>query len=102
MKSIIGGFWYRGVAVPSFSKRYIYGDYDTKAIYALEVPDRDNPHVGAKTNRLKFVFPDDAQHAQIPGRQDMRPAAFAEDPDGELYVLNWMYGEIFKLSQPTP
>ena len=65
-KSITGGFVYRGKAVPELIGKYIYADYVTGRIWAL---DTDSGQ---------------AKNYEIPSNK-MTVLAFGEDADGEIY-----------------
>ena len=70
--AITGGYVYRGVAIPALVGAYLYSDYCEGAIRGLVVAEdgevRDQADLG------------------IEGRQIV---AFAQDADGELYVLDF-------------
>ena len=67
--SVIGGYVYRGSAIPSLQGWYIYGDFCTGDIFGLL---RDGPEV------VNLLLAD----------TDLRIASFAEDNHGELYLLS--------------
>ena len=76
--SVIGGYVYRGSAIPSLTGWYIYGDFCTGEIFGLR---RDGSDV------INLLLAD----------TDNRIASFGEDNDGELYVL--MQGEgVYRLT----
>jgi hypothetical protein len=65
--SVTGGFVYRGNDVPALSGRYVYGDFGTGRIWALDAS------APARPQQI-------AQAASI--------ASFGEDQRGELYVVD--------------
>ncbi len=69
--SITGGYRYRGSAIPNLVGAYVFGDFSTAQVWAIAVgaPDAsiESLDVGVGENSL---------------------ASFAEDADGELYVLS--------------
>ncbi len=67
--SVIGGYVYRGAAIPTLVGTYVYADFCTGEIFGLR---RDGDDV---VNRLLTDT-------------DLRIASFGEDNDGELYVLS--------------
>ncbi len=75
--SITGGYVYRGCAVPELSGQYVFGDYCTGEIVALDVS------TGAETPIA------------------MMPAAslvsFGEDTEGELFAVS-IFGEILRIT----
>ncbi len=76
--SITGGFVYRGKKFPELDGHYIFGDWETRRIW------------GAKWDEKK---------EQLAMRRDLveptvRIVAFAEDSDGELYLMDYDDGTI--------
>jgi glucose/arabinose dehydrogenase len=69
--SVIGGFVYRGEAVPELEGTYVFSDYCQPDLQGLRVADDGTVAVGP----LGAGLPDSA-------------LAFGEDLDGELYVLS--------------
>ena len=70
-KSITGGRVYRGSTVPEIDGRYVYADYVTGKLWALQLDDQH--HTVAKNSRIP------SGHLSV--------IAFGEDEDGELYIL---------------
>jgi putative heme-binding domain-containing protein len=77
--SVTGGFVYRGKKHPSLVGKYIFGDYETRRVWALEQRDR----------RLLSVV-------EI-GRAPDKFGAFGLDAEGELYLVGLDYGMIYRL-----
>jgi glucose/arabinose dehydrogenase len=75
--SIIGGYVYRGAALPGHVGAYFYTDLCTGALYALRP--------GAGATRV----------GEVPGT----PTSFGEDLDGELYVTSFD-GHVYKIVPP--
>ncbi|HEX9778526.1 MAG TPA: hypothetical protein VGA63_10315 [Geopsychrobacteraceae bacterium] len=71
-----GGFVYRGAAIAGLNGYYLYGDFISGRIWAL------NPATGAVTVLLDT------------GRQIV---SFAEDPAGEILVLDFSAGTLFRV-----
>ncbi|MBX3198780.1 MAG: PQQ-dependent sugar dehydrogenase [Labilithrix sp.] len=86
-RSITGGVVYRGSAIPSLDGHYIYGDFISQELFAL---DRD-PLTGEP--RASVLNP----HG--PGANWSN---FAEDQDGEVYALGLMQGAIYKMVPAEP
>ena len=80
--SVTGGYVYRGSAIPALEGYYLYGDYGSGQIWAL-----DTEEIGAQPVLIMDT--------------NIRIPSFAEDHDGEIYVLGYVSGEIRKLV-PTP
>jgi uncharacterized repeat protein (TIGR03806 family) len=78
--SVTGGYVYRGLEIPELYGQYIYGDFGSGKIWAI--PSNANQ----PTPRLLAA----TSHAI---------ASFAEDLDGELYVLDYGAGKIRKIVQ---
>ncbi|WP_041735734.1 PQQ-dependent sugar dehydrogenase [Dyadobacter fermentans] len=78
--SVTGGFVYRGKAVPSLEGKYVFGDYVSGRIFALE------------TANGKAVKND------IIAEGAGQISAFGTDQSDELYICNHGSGKILKLS----
>lgn len=78
--SVIGGAVYRGRDIPEIAGMYIYTDFYSGTIWGV-VPG-DEPVVLAETGERGL-------------------AAFAQDQDGELYIVNYS-GQIFRLTLAAP
>lgn len=77
--SAVGGYVYRGTDIPSLSGKYIYADWGSGFVWALDY-DGENP----ATNEVLLdaaVF----------------PTAFGEDRDHELYVVELFRGKVKRL-----
>lgn len=74
--SITGGFVYRGKKFPELMGHYIFGDWETRRIWAAKVlPDKVEPYRDICGPTVRIVD-------------------FAEDHDGELYLLDYDDGTI--------
>jgi uncharacterized repeat protein (TIGR03806 family) len=80
-RSVTGGFVYHGKRLPELDGADIYGDYDTGRIWMFRY-DRENNAV--KENK-ELVD------------SSLRLVGFAEDRDGELFLLDHMSGQISRL-----
>ncbi|MCF0043283.1 PQQ-dependent sugar dehydrogenase [Dyadobacter fanqingshengii] len=78
-RSITGGYVYRGNAIKSLEGKYIYGDFASGRIWALEL-DGDQK----KSNAILF-------------ENKGAVSSFAQDISGEVYYLNYGEGKIMKL-----
>lgn len=81
--SIIGGYIYRGQSIPSLAGTYVYGDFCSGEIFALQNPRRDRP----------FVEP------RMILKTSLHISSFGEDAARELYVLDHN-GAAYRLSPP--
>jgi len=79
--SVTGGFVYRGNKIPKLKGLYIYGDFMSGNVWALQY-DQDSRKVIGNQLLLKT---------------DVSIASFGEDPEGELYVVGYS-GTIFRIS----
>jgi glucose/arabinose dehydrogenase len=78
--SVTGGYVYRGSAFPQWNGIYFYGDYCSGRIWAL-APDGSGGWLNAEV--LK---------------SDLAISSFGEDEAGELYVLDYGSGVIYRLT----
>jgi glucose/arabinose dehydrogenase len=69
--SITGGYVYRGSLFPSLKGRYIYADYGSQKVWALDVSDMNNPG-----NTYLFTA-------------DFAIASFGVDRDNEIYLCGF-------------
>ena len=80
--SVIGGYVYRGRSVPALFGQYLYADFCSGAVWALDAEAAargDDPHV-------------------VTLREEGPPiSSFAEDLDGELYLLSFD-GRIYRMA----
>ena len=79
--SITGGFVYRGKKFPELEGSYVFGDWETRRIWGAKVED------GKLGERYELIDP------------TIRIVDFAEDKDGELYLLDHYDGSIFTLAR---
>jgi len=77
--SITGGYVYRGEAVPSLQGKYIYADYVSGNVWAL-----DTSTDGSNTNMLLSSV--------------NSPSSFGETPDGEVLIVSHNNG-LFKFEE---
>lgn len=84
--SVSGGYVYRGTAVPPLVGRYLFADYCSGQIWALEPAPAGTPPAVAEVTGL----------LQPPGGwQDI--AGFGQDAAGELYVLDIGAGVVARI-----
>jgi uncharacterized repeat protein (TIGR03806 family) len=82
--SVTGGFVYRGHAIPSLIGRYVFADYARGTVFAL----RPNPTLD--------------QAPEVIAESGRRLVSFAEEPNGELLLLDLMGGQILRLVPAAP
>ena len=78
--SVIGGYVYRGDAIPWLRGAYVYGDFCSGKVYGLRY---ENGQV--------------TEHKEL-ADTGLRIMSFAEDSDGELYLLSQSEG-IYRLAE---
>ncbi|MEX0779976.1 MAG: PQQ-dependent sugar dehydrogenase [Balneolales bacterium] len=76
--SVTGGFVYRGLTLTDLTGQYIFADYASGRIWALDYSDMDNP-VNTEILQADFAIP-----------------SFGVDQDNELYICGFD-GKIYKL-----
>ena len=77
--SVTGGFVYRGTRAPKLAGWYIFGDFESRRIWALQQKDK------------KLV-----QVVEI-GRAPTRIVSFTEENDGELTLVGYDNGTIYRM-----
>lgn len=82
--SVIGGFVYRGVAIPALRGTYFYLDFCAAWVEAFRWP-------GVLSSMRRYTWLDAFE----------APNSFGEDADGELYITSES-GNIFKIVAATP
>ena len=80
--SITGGFVYRGKAVPALEGKYVFGDYVSGRLFALETKD-------GKAVKNTIIAEGAGQIS-----------AFGTDQANELYICNHGTGKIMRLARP--
>jgi uncharacterized repeat protein (TIGR03806 family) len=78
MWSIIGGFVYRGSAIPTLQGRYLFTDYFENGIHIYD---------GAETSGYTTILADSGASV----------SAFAEDNNGELYLVDYYGGKLLRI-----
>jgi uncharacterized repeat protein (TIGR03806 family) len=82
--SVTGGFVYRGQALPSLRGTYVFADFGTKEIFALTTSPQGLITFARKSTMVGVGL-----------------ASFAEDRDGELYVID-LGGALWRLDPAGP
>lgn len=83
--SITGGYVYRGATIPALYGKFIYGDFSSGRIWAVE-------------KRGDGTF-----GALLLAETNLKISTFAQDPDGEVYVADYATGRVQKLvAAPDP
>jgi len=82
--SVIGGFVYRGSAIPALVGTYIFGDLSSGRVWGLK---EDSSGAWIRTLVLEH---------------DLTVSAFGQDAAGELYLVDYGNGAIFRLVAAAP
>lgn len=89
--SVTGGYVYRGTAIAGLQGTYFFADYIFGTIWSFDY----NGTVNNFTNRSTELDP--------PGARTINNiASFGEDANGELYIVDYSGGEIFKIISTEP
>ncbi len=86
--AIIGGYVYRGQAIPWLQGTYLYGDYCSGKIWSLKYDGDGMTDFRERTIEL---------HPWAGEGAIELITSFAQDSAGELYVLDNLGGEVFKI-----
>lgn len=88
--SITGGYVYRGERLPALKGEYLFGDWETRRLWAAPVQ-------GSKIGKYRTI-----------AQTDLRIVSFGEDAEGELYIVDYEGGGIHRVvpnpavNSPTP
>lgn len=82
--AVTGGYVYRGSAIPALQGYYLFGDFSNGQVWAFR-----------NINGSIVNFQQ---------RDDLKPpvllptiSSFGEDADGELYIVSWLSGSVYKI-----
>ena len=105
--AITGGYVYRGCDIPGLQGQYIYGDFCSARIWALDPESRDLPYDPTTGGSDPAVMIQSQLSPSIEGASISWVSAFGEDARGELYIAQHSPGAIFKIipaggPQPNP
>ena len=80
--AIVGGFVYRGVALPNLLGTYIFGDFTSGEVWGLK-----QDASGHWQQTLLF-------------KHNLTVSSFGQDIAGELYLLDYSNGVVYRLVGP--
>lgn len=83
---ITGGFVYEGAHISPLRGKYVFGDFVTGRLWAIELPED-----GATPTRDVWTL----------GRWPVLPTTFGRGPDGELYIADFQRGAVYRLGPAT-
>lgn len=84
--ALIGGSVYRGNVIPEIAGHYFFADYCSDQIWSLRI---DNGEVVDLRERTAELAPSEGAISNV--------VAIAEDGIGELYIIDFLDGEIYKI-----
>ena len=87
--TVIGGYVYRGSAIPSLQGKYIFGDFLAGKIFSLDFNGTTASNFLDITSQL---FP-----TRMGGFSLQNPSSFGEDGSGELYICDISAGCVYKI-----
>jgi glucose/arabinose dehydrogenase len=87
--TVIGGYMYRGNAIPSLRGKYIFGDYVAEKIFSADYDGTTASNFQDITSQL---FP-----TRTGGFNLSSPSSFGEDANGELYICDIATGNVYKI-----
>jgi uncharacterized repeat protein (TIGR03806 family) len=79
-RAVTGGYVYRGKAYPALVGQYVFGDFVSGQLWAI--PNKQEPTL--ELTGTGFA-------------SGLSPSSFAEDLDGEIYLLN-IHGSVFRIT----
>jgi glucose/arabinose dehydrogenase len=103
--SITGGYVYRGCDIPSLQGQYIFGDFCSGQIWAMESDDPNFPYDPTQGGTNPAASIKSQLSPSIEGFSFGWISAFGEDARGELYVADFSAGRIFRIipeNDPLP
>jgi uncharacterized repeat protein (TIGR03806 family) len=78
--SIVGGFVYRGTAIPSLVGSYLFGDTYTGEIFTVRYDAMNQPMLAVLLDTPQLIY------------------SFAEDADGEVYIVSANNNGLYKIT----
>ena len=84
-QSVVGGFVYHGTAIPALAGRYIFADYNLGYFW----------NIATDTAPTRTMVSADGWESGL------NPASFAQDNDGELFIVDVRTASIYKLVPAT-
>ena len=88
--SITGGYVYRGMAIPDLRGTYFFGDFVKKRVWSFRP---NGAGIEQFTDRTAELFLSPAEIGGV--------SSFGEDARGELYVLDYANGIVYRIAAAT-
>jgi glucose/arabinose dehydrogenase len=89
-QSVTGGYVYRGSAVPGLRGHYLYADYQTKHVFRFRIEN------GVVADRVEIT---DQIVAPAGGAAVGNISSFGQDNAGEVYVVEYDNGAVYRVVQ---
>lgn len=86
-RSVTGGYVYRGTAIPDLGGTYFFGDYVSARVWSFRFEGGTLSEFGERTAELDPGG----------GRSIGHISSFGEDGVGELYIVDYTDGEIYRI-----
>jgi glucose/arabinose dehydrogenase len=83
--AVVGGYVYRGQAIPWLRGTYFFADYVTTRIWSFRYDGADVTEFADRTSELD------------PGRQIGLISSFGEDRQGEIYIVDMDAGAVYRI-----
>jgi glucose/arabinose dehydrogenase len=83
-QSITGGYIYTGKDIPSLTGKYIFADFMSGRIWAMDLPEN-------ASEKVKNVY--------TLGKWPVLTSSFGRDADGNVYVVDLGKGKIFRIDR---
>ena len=91
-QAITGGFVYRGQALgPWYRGRYFFADFIVGRVWSLALTIDSNTGEAQASNLVEHTL-------ELGGDALGNISSFGVDADGEMYLVSWSQGEIFKIA----
>ncbi len=90
--SVTGGYVYRGCAIPDLDGVYFYGDYCNGRVWSFRIQNGTVVQHQERTAEIDPAGPDSIGSI----------STFGEDACGELYIADFLDGEIFRIVPNVP
>lgn len=91
-RSVTGGYVYRGEAIPEFQGVYFFADFHSTRIWSF------------RRSEAGVIFEFTERTVELKAGQGAtlnNIASFGEDGLGEMYIVSYSSGEIFRISRPS-
>ncbi|HVE87257.1 MAG TPA: PQQ-dependent sugar dehydrogenase [Myxococcales bacterium] len=86
-QSITGGYVYEGKSVPALAGKYLFADFTSGRVWAVELPEKVDGAAG---------------EPWALGRWSMLPATFGKAADGEVYLADFGEGTVYRFRPAHP